>query len=213
MDLGGNLGGVLAPTADALPSAAGGGLAAEAPLSPTLQNIVATTSIGVKLGASGLKDIARQSRNSEYNPRRFAAVIMRIRDPKTTALIFGSGKIVVTGAKTEDDCKLAARRFARIIQKCGFPQVQLLDFKIQNVVASCDVRFAIRLEGLHFEHSMFANYEPELFPGLVYKMVDPQVCLLVFVSGKVVLTGAKSRGDIKRAWQNILPVLMQYQKA
>ncbi|KAJ2520731.1 TATA-binding protein (TBP), partial [Coemansia sp. RSA 1937] len=85
---------------------------------PTLQNIVATVNLDCRLD---LKSIALHARNAEYNPKRFAAVIMRIREPKTTALIFASGKMVVTGAKSEDDSKLAARKYARIVQKLGFP--------------------------------------------------------------------------------------------
>lgn len=154
--------------------------------------------------------------------QRFAAVIMRIREPKTTALIFASGKMVVTGAKSEDDSKLASRKYARIIQKLGFP-AKFTDFKIQNIVGSCDVKFPIRLEGLAFSHGPFTSvsyhheiiysatarvimlltlyhfdvpnkqYEPELFPGLIYRMVKPKIVLLIFVSGKIVLTGAKVR--------------------
>jgi TATA-box binding protein (TBP) (component of TFIID and TFIIIB) len=82
-----------------------------------------------------LKTIALHARNAEYNPKRFAAVIMRIRDPKTTALIFASGKMVVTGAKSEDDSKLASRKYARIIQKLGF-NAKFTDFKIQNSEAT-----------------------------------------------------------------------------
>lgn len=78
-----------------------------------------------------LKHIALHARNAEYNPKRFAAVIIRIRDPKTTALIFASGKMVVTGAKSEDDSKLASLKHARIINKLGFA-VKFTDFKIQN---------------------------------------------------------------------------------
>jgi transcription initiation factor TFIID TATA-box-binding protein len=81
---------------------------------------------------------------------------MRIRDPKTTALIFASGKMVVTGAKSEDDSKLAARKYARIIQKLGF-QAKFTDFKIQNIVGSCDVKFPIRLEGLAYSHGHFSS--------------------------------------------------------
>lgn len=88
--------------------------------------------------------------------QRFAAVIMRIREPKTTALIFASGKMVVTGAKSEDDSKLASRKYARIIQKLGFP-AKFTDFKIQNIVGSCDVKFPIRLEGLAFSHGPFTS--------------------------------------------------------
>jgi transcription initiation factor TFIID TATA-box-binding protein len=81
---------------------------------------------------------------------------MRIRDPKTTALIFASGKMVVTGAKSEDDSKLASRKYARIIQKLGF-QAKFTDFKIQNIVGSCDVKFPIRLEGLAYSHGHFSS--------------------------------------------------------
>uniref|UniRef100_A0A7N1A5L5 Uncharacterized protein n=1 Tax=Kalanchoe fedtschenkoi TaxID=63787 RepID=A0A7N1A5L5_KALFE len=87
---------------------------------------------------------------------RFAAVIMRIREPKTTALIFASGKMVCTGAKSEQQSKLAARKYARIIQKLGFP-AKFKDFKIQNIVGSCDVKFPIRLEGLAYSHGAFSS--------------------------------------------------------
>ena len=175
---------------------------------PTLQNIVATVNLDCKLD---LKTIALHARNAEYNPKRFAAVIMRIRDPKTTALLFASGKMVVTGAKSEELAKLAARKYARIVQKLGF-QAKFVDFKVQNIVASCDVRFPIRLEGLAYAHGSFSSYEPELFPGLIYRMVKPKIVLLIFVSGKVVLTGARQREEIYQAFDMIYPVLTEFKK-
>ena len=131
---------------------------------------------------------------------------MRIREPKTTALIFASGKMVVTGAKSEDDSKLASRKYARIIQKLGF-NAKFTDFKIQNIVGSCDIKFPIRLEGLASRHHNFSSYEPELFPGLIYRMIKPKIVLLIFVSGKIVLTGAKVREEIYQAFEMIYPVL------
>lgn len=131
---------------------------------------------------------------------------MRIREPKTTALIFASGKMVVTGAKSEDDSKLASRKYARIIQKLGF-NAKFTDFKIQNIVGSCDIKFPIRLEGLASRHHNFSSYEPELFPGLIYRMIRPKIVLLIFVSGKIVLTGAKVREEIYSAFELIYPVL------
>lgn len=175
---------------------------------PQLQNIVSTVNLGCKLD---LKKIALHARNAEYNPKRFAAVIMRIREPRTTALIFSSGKMVCTGAKSEEDSRLAARKYARIIQKLGFP-AKFLDFKIQNMVGSCDVKFPIRLEGLVLLHGQFSSYEPELFPGLIYRMVKPRIVLLIFVSGKVVLTGAKVRQEIYEAFDNIYPILKGFKK-
>ncbi|NXE39834.1 TBPL2 protein, partial [Ptilorrhoa leucosticta] len=122
---------------------------------PQLQNIVSTVNLACKLD---LKNIALHARNAEYNPKRFAAVIMRIREPRTTALIFSSGKMVCTGAKSEEQSRLAARKYARVVQKLGFP-AKFLDFKIQNMVGSCDVRFPIRLEGLVLTHQQFSRYE------------------------------------------------------
>ncbi|KAK6802535.1 hypothetical protein RDI58_000315 [Solanum bulbocastanum] len=110
---------------------------------PTLQNITATLSLDC--GKLDLKAIALQARNEEYNPKRLPLVIMRIREPKTTTLIFAAGKI--------------------------------------NIVASCDVRFPNRLEGLAIAHSAFSSYEPEIFPGLVYRMKQPKTVLLVLASG------------------------------
>lgn len=176
---------------------------------PKLQNVVATINLGCK--GLDLKQIALHARNAEYNPKRFAAVIMRIREPKSTALIFSSGKMVCTGSKSEDQARLAARKFARILQKLGNP-VSFKEFKIQNMVGSCDVKFPIRLEGLATSHSMFCSYEPELFPGLIYRMQQPKIVLLIFVSGKVVLTGAKKRSEIYSAFENIYPVLQEYKK-
>jgi transcription initiation factor TFIID TATA-box-binding protein len=175
---------------------------------PTIINIVSTVNLDCKLE---LKSIALQARNAEYNPKRFAAVIMRIREPKTTALIFASGKMVCTGAKSEVQSKLAARKYARIIQKLGFP-AKFKDFKIQNIVGSCDVKFPIRLEGLAYSHGAFSSYEPELFPGLIYRMKQPKIVLLIFVSGKIVLTGAKVRDETYTAFENIYPVLTEFRK-
>lgn len=175
---------------------------------PVLQNVVATVNLGCKLD---LKAIALHARNAEYNPKRFAAVIMRIREPKTTALIFGSGKMVCTGAKSEQESKLAAKKYCRIIQRLGF-DAEFKEFTIQNVVASCDVKFPIRLEGLQYSHAYFATYEPELFPGLIYRMKQPKIVLLIFVSGKVVLTGAKKRDDIYTAFENIYATLQEFRK-
>mmetsp|Transcript_28267 Transcript_28267/g.74153 ORF Transcript_28267/g.74153 Transcript_28267/m.74153 type:complete len:256 (+) Transcript_28267:249-1016(+) len=175
---------------------------------PAIQNIVATVNLDCKLN---LQQIATQARNAEFRPTRFAAVIMRLREPRTTALIFASGKMVCTGAKSEEASRTAARKYARIIQKLGF-KVTFKDFKIQNMVGSCDVKFPIRLEGLHYNQQPFSKYEPEMFSGLMYRLVEPKVVLLIFVSGKVIITGAKTRQQIYEAFEAIYPVLTEYRK-
>lgn len=205
----GHVGNGVAPaTPAATPGTSTGATQGASGIVPTLQNIVATVNLDCRLD---LKTIALHARNAEYNPKRFAAVIMRIREPKTTALIFASGKMVVTGAKSEDDSKLASRKYARIIQKLGF-NAKFTDFKIQNIVGSCDIKFPIRLEGLASRHHNFSSYEPELFPGLIYRMIKPKIVLLIFVSGKIVLTGAKVREEIYQAFEMIYPVLQDFKK-
>jgi transcription initiation factor TFIID TATA-box-binding protein len=175
---------------------------------PKLQNIVSTANLKCVLD---LREIALKAKNAEYNPKKFAAVIMRIKEPKTTALIFSSGKMVCTGARTEEDSKQASRIYAKIIVKLGFP-AKFSEFKVQNIVASCDAKFPIRLEGLASEYLKFCSYEPEMFPGLIFHMLDPKIVLLIFVSGKIVLTGAKNREDIYKAYDKILPILMKFRK-
>jgi transcription initiation factor TFIID TATA-box-binding protein len=173
------------------------------PVIPVLQNIVSTVNLGCKLD---LKKICSQARNAEYNPRKFAAVIMRIKNPKTTALMFSSGKMVCTGAKSEKDSRLATRKYARIVQKLGFT-AKILNFKIQNMVGSCNVKFTVRLEALVLALGRVSRYEPELFPGLIYRMVKPRVVLLIFASGKIVITGARTKQEIYDAFEIIYPIL------
>jgi len=103
--------------------------------------------------------------------------------------------MVLTGSKNEEDCLLAARTVAKILTKLG-TSCAVAGFKIQNIVATGDCGFPIRLEGLAHEQCKFSSYEPELFPGLIYRMEVPKVVLLVFVSGRVVVTGAKSRSAL-----------------
>eukprot|EP00049_Salpingoeca_infusionum_P006388 m.106160 g.106160 ORF g.106160 m.106160 type:complete len:204 (-) comp13294_c0_seq3:289-900(-) len=176
---------------------------------PRIVNLVATVHLGCTLD---LKHIAVHARNAEYSPKRFSAVIMRIREPQTTALIFKTGKMVCTGAKSEDMAYRAGRKFAKMIRKLGF-QVRFENFTVQNMVGSVDVKFPIRLEALAANNQQFCTYEPECFPGLIYRMASPKVVLLVFVSGKIVITGAKKREDIVEAFSNLHAILLQFRKS
>ncbi|KAL1139432.1 hypothetical protein AAG570_006416, partial [Ranatra chinensis] len=172
------------------------------------RNVVCTLNVDCPLD---LAKINFRTRNSEYNPKRFCGVVMRLREPRATALIFSSGKIVVTGARHEQNAVLACRKFARILQKIGFP-VRFTKFTIHNMVATCDLRFPIKLENLNQVHGQFSSYEPELFPALIYRMIKPRIVLLIFVNGKVVVTGAKSREQIHDGLENLLPILKSFRK-
>ncbi|XP_019766045.1 TATA-box-binding protein 2 isoform X2 [Dendroctonus ponderosae] len=118
-----------------------------------LQNCVATVDMHTTLN---LQLINAKTRNTEFNPQRFHGLIMRIREPKTTALIFRSGKIVCTGARNEFDALIASKKFARVIQKLGF-HIKFANFKVQNLVATCDLKFPIKLENLNHMHGQFSR--------------------------------------------------------
>jgi len=159
-----------------------------------------------------LKQIALRCRNTEFNPRRFAAVIMRLREPKATALIFGSGKLVITGTKSSHNSSLATKKIAYILERIGFQPHDHINFKVQNIVGTVDCGFPIRLEGVAFAYPTFTSYEPELFPGLIYRLVQPKVVLLVFVSGKVVITGAKTEESLVEGLKRVFPILLEFRK-
>jgi len=176
---------------------------------PKLENIVSTVNLACELD---LRRITLQAKNAEYNPKRFAAVIMRIRNPKTTALIFSSGKIVCTGAKSEIDSRTAAMKYAKTIKKLGF-DVKFREFMIQNMVASCGVEFGIKLDELLLTYNKFCTYDPEIFPGLIFRMEEPRIVFLIFSSGKIILTGAKQRDQIFTAFRRIYPLLDYFKAA
>lgn len=136
---------------------------------------------------------------------------MRIREPRTTALVFKTGKMVVTGAKNAQESHIASKKYTAIIQKVGF-DATFRDFKIRNISATCDVGFPIKLEGLLYAHPSNSTYEPEIFPGLVYRLTDPKVAFLVFVSGKIVITGAKTEESLEIALRLLYPHLADFRK-
>lgn len=178
---------------------------------PTIQvqNIVCSVDLGCSLN---LTDINNRLRLSEYNPKRFPGAVLRLLEPKVTALAFSSGKMVVCGAKHETLASLGVRKFARILQKIG-NNVQLKDFRINNMLGTCDLKFPIRLEDLNDNHSQFSRYEPEIFPALIYRLMRPRTVMLIFVNGKVVITGAKSREDLQQALEIMYPVLRNFKKS
>lgn len=120
-----------------------------------IQNVVTTTNLDVQLD---LKNIVLRTRNAEYNPKRFNAVLMRICKPKTTALVFSTGKIVVAGAKSERDSCLASRKYAKIIYKLGYDKAKFKEFTVHNLVCSCDVNLRLRLESIAHAHNQFCSY-------------------------------------------------------
>lgn len=163
-----------------------------------LQNVVATFNLGVD--HLDLRAIALEKPFIEYNPQKFAAATLRIRQPRTTALAFASGNMVCTGAKTEIESRLAGRKYVRLLQKHGIP-VSFRAFKIQNIVASAEVPHTLKLMELSRSYGPYVSYEPDLFPGLVFRTTEPKLVFLLFRSGKIVITGAKSRVEIEKTFK------------
>nr|MDO8085647.1 TATA-box-binding protein [Candidatus Sigynarchaeum springense] len=164
-----------------------------------VENIVATVAVGVPEGKNvDLYQIARKHPDCEYNPERFPGLVMRIASPKASVLVFSSGKMVVTGLRDASDAgKVADMVIARIkaarVDILGEPTVT-----VQNVVASGNLHVSIDLNeaAVVMENVL---YEPEVFPGMVYRMTEPRVVFLVFSTGRVVCTGAKTKEMVGEA--------------
>jgi len=160
-----------------------------------IENIVATVIFEHQLD---LDLIEQGVSNIEYNPDQFPGLILRLDSPKVTALIFRSGKMVVTGAKRTSDLIKAVKKILRMFIKSGVTVSGKPRIQIQNIVASANLGMEVLLEKAAYllENTM---YEPEQFPGLIYRLTDPKVVLLIFSSGKMVITGAKSEEEVEKA--------------
>ncbi|UXD21451.1 TATA-box-binding protein [Ignicoccus pacificus DSM 13166] len=164
-----------------------------------IENIVATVSIDQKID---LEEVERKLTNVEYEPEQFPGLIFRLEKPRVTALIFKSGKMVITGAKSTEELIRAVKTIFAILKKHGIVGKVRPRIQIQNIVASANLNVDVNLEKAAFllENSM---YEPEQFPGLIYRLEEPRVVLLLFSSGKMVVTGAKKEDEVKRAVEKV----------
>ena len=135
-----------------------------------------------------------------HQPREFPGLILKLRfQVRASLLVFSSGNIVITGAKNEAELSKVAKIVVELFNKCGFEIKQVPKIRLQNIVASADLGKSINLELVASLMGENAYYEPEIFPGLIFKMENPKVVLLLFRSGKVVCTGGKSEEMIKEA--------------
>lgn len=153
-----------------------------------VENIVASATLGKSLE---LPKIAPALENVEYNLEQFPGLVFKLKDPKTAALIFGSGKLVCTGAKCIEDSIKSIHMTVDKIRELDTEIPEEFEIKIQNIVASANLGKVLNLEAVALDLEN-TEYEPEQFPGLVYRLSDPKVVLLLFGSGKVVCTGAKT---------------------
>jgi len=161
-----------------------------------IENVVATVVMEITEKIV-LTKIARKFEDTEYNPERFPGLIMRIKEPKSTFLIFSTGKMVITGLRRADEASAGVKKVVKYIKKAGI-NVSNPEITIQNIVASGDLHTFIdlNLAAILMDNAM---YEPEVFPGLIYRMKDPKTVFLIFSTGKIVCTGAKNKESVKDA--------------
>ena len=172
----------------------------------TVVNVVASASLDQKID---LLEILKVFRNVEYRPKQFPGLVFRLKRPKTATLIFASGKMVCTGARSEKMARRAVNKVVRELKNNGIIIKGKPKIVIQNMVASANLHGAIDLETAAdiLENVM---YEPEQFPGLIYRMAEPKTVLLLFASGKIVCTGAKSEEMVHESVLKIYGVLEDY---
>ncbi|CAD6494286.1 MAG: TATA-box-binding protein 2 [Candidatus Argoarchaeum ethanivorans] len=177
----------------------------EAIKSIKIENVVASSSVETKLD---LQEVIKVLENAEYNKARFPGVVYRTTNPKTAALVFGSGKIVCTGAKSIPEVHKGLGQVFDRIRKTNVEIPDEPEVTVQNIVASADIGTVLNLNaiaiGLGLEN---IEYEPEQFPGLVYRLSVPKVVMLIFGSGKLVVTGGKKPVDAEDAVIKIMDEL------
>jgi transcription initiation factor TFIID TATA-box-binding protein len=156
-----------------------------------IQNVVATATLNQKVD---LNAIVNSYPGVEYRPEQFPGLVFRLKRPKTATLIFNSGKMVCTGARSEKEARRAVMTVVKELKKNGIIIISKPDLKVVNMVASASLGGRIDLE----EVSTLGKtmYEPEQFPGLIYRMDEPKVVILIFASGNLVCTGAKKEQDV-----------------
>ena len=161
-----------------------------------IENVVATVVVEITEKID-LNIIARKHADVEYNPERFPGLVMRILKPKATILIFSTGKMVVTGLRKANEAGQVVEKVLKNIRKAGI-KVSNPEITIQNIVASGDLHTNIDLNmaAIIMEYAM---YEPEVFPGLIYRMQEPKTVFLIFSTGRIVCTGAKNKEIVREA--------------
>ena len=171
-----------------------------------IENVVATASLDQKID---LQAIMKVFRNVEYRPKKFPGLVFRLKRPKTATLIFSTGKMVCTGAKSEKLARSAIRKVVRELKNNGIIILDKPEIMIQNIVATANLHGKVDLEAAAdvLENVM---YEPEQFPGLIYRMGDPKVVILIFTSGKLVCTGGKSAEMVDVAVAKLHGILEDY---
>ena len=164
-----------------------------------VQNIVATTSLGKEVS---LTRLARTQPNTEYNPETFPGLVLRVKKPKSAVLVFSSGNLVCTGTKSIAQVKEVIQQVIKQLRKINVNVTDVPKINVQNIVASGAINLDLNLNLLSLELEN-TEYEPEQFPGLVYKLDDPTATFLLFSNGKLVCTGTKNKQQLDDAMKQL----------
>jgi transcription initiation factor TFIID TATA-box-binding protein len=181
-------------------------------MEPKISNITATAQVANELN---LKKLARRMWNVEYNPRKFNALIVRTRHPKITALVFHTGKMVIIGAKSQEESLNGGKKVAKLLRRAGGKQIKMKEFRIQNIVASAQVNYRIDLETLCFSKPALIYYEPELFSPackIRFSKEDGNLTALVFRTGKLIYTGSVDCSKINDFHSYLRRLLLKYRQ-
>jgi transcription initiation factor TFIID TATA-box-binding protein len=166
-------------------------------------NIVVSTSLEHDIP---LEKMAAVLPNTEYNPEQFPGLVIRIKEPKTSALIFSSGKVVCTGARTLEKVEESIAKIIESLKKINIDIKIKPKIQVQNVVASGSIGMDLNLNKLAMKLDN-TEYEPEQFPGLVYKLMEAKATFLLFSNGKIVCTGTKSKEQVMEAIEKLIVIL------
>ena len=177
-----------------------------------IQNIVATASLGKPIP---LTKLARTQPNTEYNPETFPGLVLRIKEPKSAVLVFSSGNLVCTGTKSTTQVRQVIDAVRKQLKKINVTITTKPKITVQNIVASGSIDLKLNLNFLALEMDN-TEYEPEQFPGLVYKLINPTATFLLFSNGKIVCTGTKNKQQLedsmKQLLKNVKLALKNYKK-
>ena len=157
-----------------------------------IQNVVSAATLNQKVD---LNAVVKGYPGVEYRPEQFPGLVFRLKRPKTATLIFNSGKMVCTGAKSEKESRRAVMTVVKELKKSGIIIISRPDLKVVNIVASASLGGNVDLEKAVTTLGK-TMYEPEQFPGLIYRMDEPKVVILIFASGNLVCTGARREQDV-----------------
>ena len=187
-------------------------------LEPKIINVVSSVNLGCNLN---IKNLVLKFKNAEYNTNKSSTISLKSKKSKISATIFSGGKMICTGAKSEKEAKSECIKFSKIVKKTGY-NVELKDFKIQNIVASYDINFKISLFTLYNKlcnlinkskiygnNNNYCKYNKEIFSGLIFYEDQSKISFNIFESGKVFISGGKKRKEIEDIFRNIYPLLIE----